>query len=106
LYVLVATKGKSGEVYNATAETDVTFRRLAEAMGKVLGVPVEAQEYAEMESKVGVFVAKFLSSENRASNAKAKRELGWTIEAKKGIVEETESGSYVQLAEELRKSAT
>jgi nucleoside-diphosphate-sugar epimerase len=105
LYVLVATKGRKGEVYNATAETDVTFRQLAEAMGRVLEVPVKAQSYEETESKVGVFLAKFLCLENRASNAKAKGELGWTIEAEKGILEEIESGSYVQLAGELRMSA-
>lgn len=104
LYVAVAEKGRAGEIYNATAETDVTFRELAEAMGKTLGVRVESVKYEELEPKVGVFLARFLCSENRGSNAKAKRELGWTIEAEKGILEEIVSGSYVQLAEELRNS--
>jgi nucleoside-diphosphate-sugar epimerase len=103
LYLLVAEKAPAGEIYNATWETNVTFRQLAEAMGKTLGVPVQSQPYAELESKFGIFLAKFLCSENRASNAKAKRELGWTIEADKGILDEIASGSYVQLAEELRK---
>jgi uncharacterized protein with beta-barrel porin domain len=72
-------------------------------MENVLGITVKAQSYEEMESKVGVRLAKFLSLESRASNAKARRELGWVIEAKKEIVEESESGSKVQLAEDLRK---
>jgi nucleoside-diphosphate-sugar epimerase len=103
LYVLVATKAKKGEVYNATSETDVTFRQLAEAMGKVLDVPVRSQSYEDTENMVGIFLAKFLCSENRASNAKARKELGWTIEAERGILQEIENGSYVQLGEELRK---
>ncbi|OAK95966.1 putative NAD dependent epimerase/dehydratase [Phaeosphaeriaceae sp. SRC1lsM3a] len=105
LYLLVAEKANAGEIYNATSETDVTFRKLAEAMGEVMGVPVVSQPYGEVEAKVGEFLANFLCSENRASNAKAKRELGWTIEAEKGILKEIVSGSYVQLAEELRKTA-
>jgi nucleoside-diphosphate-sugar epimerase len=104
LYILVATKASKGEVYNATSETNVTFRQLAEAIGKVLGVPVRSQSYEDTESKVGVFLAKFLCSENRASNAKAREELGWTIEAERGILQEIENGSYVQLGKELRKS--
>jgi nucleoside-diphosphate-sugar epimerase len=103
LYLLVAQNGQPGEVYNATSETNVTFRHLAEAMGKLLGVPVRSQSYEDMEGKVGMFLAKFLCSENRASNAKAKEELGWTIEAEKGILDEITSGSYVQLAEEVSK---
>jgi nucleoside-diphosphate-sugar epimerase len=101
LYLLVGEEAPPGEIYNATSETDVTFRQLAEAMGKTMGVPVQSQPYAEVEEKVGMFLAKFLCSENRASNAKAKKELGWTIEAKRGILEEITSGSYVQLAEDL-----
>lgn len=105
LYLLVAEEAPAGEIYNATSETDVTFRELAEAMGQAMGVPVVSQPYKEVEAKVGEFLANFLCSENRASNAKARRELGWTIEAEKGILHEIVSGSYVQLAEELRKSA-
>jgi nucleoside-diphosphate-sugar epimerase len=106
LYLLVAENAPAGEVYNATSETDVTFKELAEAMGKTLGVPVQSQPYAVLESKVGGFLASFLCSENRASNAKAKREFDWTIEAEKGILDEIKSGSYVQLANELCKSTT
>jgi nucleoside-diphosphate-sugar epimerase len=104
LYLLVSEKAKAGEIYNATSETDVTFRQLAEAMGKTMGVRVVSVKYEDLEAKVGVFLAKFLCSENRASNAKAKKELGWTIQAEKGILEDIESGSYMQLAKELKKS--
>ncbi|KAF2119269.1 putative NAD dependent epimerase/dehydratase [Lophiotrema nucula] len=103
LYLLVAQKGKAGEAYNAAYETHVTNRERTEAMGKTLGVPVRAQSYEETEKKMGRFFAQFLSLENRASGAKAKRELGWEIKADKGILDEIATGSYVQLAEELKK---
>jgi nucleoside-diphosphate-sugar epimerase len=101
LYLLVSGGAKAGEIYNATSETDVTFRQLAEAMGRTMGLPVASVKYEDLEAKVGVFLAKFLCSENRASNAKAKRDLGWTIQAEKGILEDIRTGSYVQLAKEL-----
>lgn len=104
LFLLVAQKGRNGEAYNATAETNVTFKQLAEAMAKAVGVPVRAQSYAETEAKMGPFFAKFLSLENRASNRKAREELGWTVEAEKGILEDIITGSYVSVVEELRKS--
>ncbi|KAF2833604.1 NAD dependent epimerase/dehydratase [Ophiobolus disseminans] len=102
LYLLVATKAPGGEIYNATSETNITFKQLAEAMGKVLGVKVESVEYEDMAGKAGPFLAKFLSLENRGSAEKARRELGWKVEAEKGILDEIETGSYVQLAEELK----
>lgn len=104
LFLLVAEKGRAGEVYNTTAETNVTFKQLAEAMGKAIGVPVRSQSYEDFEKKMGPFFTKFLSSENRASNRKAREELGWTVEAQKGILEEIADGSYGSVAEELRKA--
>ncbi|KAF2472281.1 putative NAD dependent epimerase/dehydratase [Lindgomyces ingoldianus] len=103
LYLLVAEKGRAGEVYNATSETHVTQRQLTEAMGKVLALPVREQSYADTEAKMGLFFAKFLSLENRAGNRKAMEEFGWVPQAKKGILEEIASGSYVEVAEGLRK---
>jgi len=102
LYYLIATKAPPREAYNATSQTDVTFKQLAEAMGKTLGVKVESLGFEEMKEAAGVFLARFLSLENRGSNEKARRELGWKIEEKKGILEEIEKGSYVQLGAELR----
>ena len=104
LYLLVALKGPPREVYNATSEMNVTFKQLAEAMGRTMGVPVKSVSYEDMTGKAGPFLARFLSLENRASNGKARKELGWKIEAEKGILEEIETGSYVQLAKELRES--
>lgn len=105
LYLLVAQRAPAGEIYNATSETDVTFKSLAQAMGEVMGVPVVKQKYEDVEEKTGELLANFLCSENRASSGKARRELGWTIEAERGILKEIVGGSYVELAEELKKVA-
>ncbi|KAF2126669.1 NAD dependent epimerase/dehydratase [Dothidotthia symphoricarpi CBS 119687] len=104
LYLLVAEKGRAGEVYNATWETSVSFREKAESMAMMLGIPVRSQSFGETEKKMGVFLANFLSLENRASNRKARQELGWEIRAEKGILEDIKSGSYLRVAEELRKA--
>ena len=80
----------------------MTSRALSEAMGEALGVPVRSISFGDMASKVGEFFAKFLSAENRASNAKAVKDLGWRPREKK-ILDDIKSGSYVELAKRLRK---
>ncbi|KAF2651930.1 putative NAD dependent epimerase/dehydratase [Lophiostoma macrostomum CBS 122681] len=105
LYLLVAQKGRSGEAYNAVFENNVTQRQLSEAYAKVLDLPTRSIPYDAAESAMGKFIARFLSLENRASGAKARKELGWEPKAEKGILEEITTGSYVKVAENLRKSA-
>lgn len=98
---LLAAKGEKGGIYNVTSETDVTSKQLAEAMGKVLELNVKAKEFDEIKAKSGEFFAKFLSVENRASNGKARTEFGWEPK-ERGILEEIEKGSYVEVAKGLR----
>jgi nucleoside-diphosphate-sugar epimerase len=123
LYLLAIKHGKAGEAYNATYETHITNRELAEAMGQALDLPVRSESFentvkkmggafARMMgiedestiSRIGTFFAEFRSKENRASNAKAVKELGWQPK-EKGIMEEIGSGSYVEVAVALRKPA-
>jgi len=123
LYLLAIKKGKAGEAYNATYETHVTNRELAEAMGRALDLPVRSESFEDTAkrmgggfaklmgiedesviSRLGNFFAEFRSKENRSSNAKAVKELGWQPK-EKGILDEISSGSYVEVAEALRKSA-
>jgi nucleoside-diphosphate-sugar epimerase len=105
LYLLAAEKGRAGECYNATYETNVTHRELAEAIAAAIGVEVKKQSYEDTKNKMGLFFAEFLRAENKGSNQKAKRELGWEIKAEKGILDEIKTGSYVQVAEEIKKGA-
>ena len=103
LYLLAAKKAKAGDVFNATSSTDVTARQIAEVMGSSVNLPVRSLTFEETASKTGEFLAKFLSSKNRASNAKAIRELGWQPR-ELGILEDIRTGSYQAVAQELRKS--
>jgi nucleoside-diphosphate-sugar epimerase len=101
---LLAAKAESGGIYNATYETGVTQLQLSEAMGKILHLPTKSKSFDEVAAKSMVFLARFLSTENRASNAKARRELGWNpVEI--GILEEIEKGSYTHVAETLGAKA-
>ncbi|PYI11331.1 NAD dependent epimerase/dehydratase [Aspergillus sclerotiicarbonarius CBS 121057] len=103
LYLLAAERAEAGEVFNGCSEWGVTFGELGRAMAEVLGVGVGFVGLEEAEEKWGFF-AKFLSTENRASGGKAMRVLGWKPE-KVGILEEVRTGSYVELAESLKKGA-
>ncbi|KAJ1557120.1 hypothetical protein HK405_000778, partial [Cladochytrium tenue] len=53
--------------------------------------------------RIGMLMARFRSSQDISSSAKAARELGWsTREA--SILDDIRDGSYKKVAEELRKS--
>ncbi|KAJ4301178.1 hypothetical protein N0V90_003268 [Kalmusia sp. IMI 367209] len=106
LYLLIAEKGKTGESYNATSETNVTQAQICEGICKTLGIPCNKVELEDAKAKMGDFLAVFLTAQCRASNKKAKEQLGWTIQAEKGILDEIESGSYVEVAKQLKKGST
>ncbi|KAI1643907.1 putative NAD dependent epimerase/dehydratase [Daldinia loculata] len=103
-YLLAIKKGRAGEAYNLSYETDVSVKELFEAMGKVLDLPVKSRPAAEAKATMGEFLVGFISTENRASNAKAKTELGWQPREKK-IVDDILNGSYVEVAKSMKKPA-
>ncbi|KAI1099443.1 putative NAD dependent epimerase/dehydratase [Jackrogersella minutella] len=105
LYLLAAQKAPAGSIYNATAETNVTARQLAEAISEAVHVPINFLTFAEAEAKLGVFFARFLAADNRASSAKAQKELGWEIREKVGILADIRSGSYQAVAKEILSQA-
>jgi len=105
LYLLVAKYAKAGEVFNGTSSTNITHRQLAETMAGVLNLPTRSVTFEDAAAKFGLFLASFLSLENRASNAKAVNTLRWNPR-EKGLLESINSGSYVAVAESLRESAS
>ncbi|KAF2644258.1 putative NAD dependent epimerase/dehydratase [Massarina eburnea CBS 473.64] len=102
LYLLLAQKGWAGESYNGTSETHVTQGEIARAICRSINVPCHSLSCQEAASRGPL--ANFFSAENRASNKKAREELGWEIKAEKGILDEIRTGSYVRVAEKLRKA--
>lgn len=103
LYLLVAEKGRAGEAYNASGETDVTIKELQGAVAGALGVPAVGLSKEEALAKMPPFLVNFLVTENRGSNKKAVTELGWRP-TEPGIVEDIRRGSYVAVARNLNTS--
>ncbi|TGO44692.1 hypothetical protein BOTNAR_0764g00020 [Botryotinia narcissicola] len=77
LYLLAAQNARSGEVFNASSATNVTFLEMWETMAKSLNVPLKHLSTEEAVAKLGPFLTKFISVENRATGAKARDVLGW-----------------------------
>lgn len=102
-FLLALEKAEAGEEFNVTSETNVEFRQIAEAICEVLGVETMDVGLADAKGMMGDFFAAFLSSSNRAASMKAREILGWVPKAEKGIVDEIKTGSYVELAESLKK---
>ncbi|KAF1965010.1 NAD dependent epimerase/dehydratase [Bimuria novae-zelandiae CBS 107.79] len=104
LYLLIAEKGKGGEIYNATSETSVAQKSIAEAICKTLRIPCKELELEDAKALMGDFLAMFLTLKCRAVSKKAMEELGWSIQAERGILEEIESGSYADLEKQSKVS--
>ncbi|KAF7956488.1 hypothetical protein EAE96_003827 [Botrytis aclada] len=77
LYLLAAQSAKSGEVFNSSSATDVTFHEMWETMATTLNIPLKHLSTEEAIPKLGLVLTKFISVENRASGAKAREFLGW-----------------------------
>ena len=101
LYLLVAEKGRKGDVFNATAETDVSLREMAEAIAQVLHVQVKNMSRDEVERRWDPFLTAFVCHVNRASNRKARERLAWVPKGL-GLIEDVEIGSYREVAEKMR----
>jgi nucleoside-diphosphate-sugar epimerase len=101
-YLLAAEKAEAGSVFNCTAETDITTKSLAEAIGEAVAVPVRGKSRSEVEQLWGAFLTGFVDYENRASSARLRTQLGWQPEATRGLLEDIRQGSYRELAERLR----
>ncbi|KAL1969430.1 hypothetical protein VTN77DRAFT_8868 [Rasamsonia byssochlamydoides] len=109
LYLLVAKHvaqqnevKPGGEIFNCTGSTTITYRALASAIGAVLRVPVRSITREEAEKRWGTFMTWFVSVENRSSNRKAMQVLGWQPRGV-DLLTEIEKGSYVAMAERLRR---
>ncbi|EYE91685.1 putative NAD dependent epimerase/dehydratase [Aspergillus ruber CBS 135680] len=102
LFILAAEKANVGDIFNATSINDVTTREISEAIGSILDLPVKSFSYDDTVSKFGEFLARFLNAENQPSGAKAKSQLGWDPKGL-SIIDDIKIGSYVAVAEGLKK---
>lgn len=102
LYLLAVQKGKAGEIYNASSSTTVTLREIVGAVATVVGVLAVSVTSEQAVDQFGPVFTFLISTENRASGAKAMKNLGWQPR-EKGIVDEILHGSYQPVAAALRK---
>ncbi|KAJ3987122.1 hypothetical protein F5890DRAFT_850711 [Lentinula detonsa] len=101
LFIAAVLKGKAGEAYNGVGQTDVSLKDMAEAIGKVVGVPVRSVTPEEAAQKWSPFLAMFNYLDVRSSNKKAREFLDWKPEGVDYITDIV-SGSYAPIAAQLK----
>ena len=92
VYCLALEHGAQGEAYHAIAEEGVSFRMIAEAIGRQLGVPAKSLTPEEGEIHFGG-LAIWVSGNGPASNARTREVLGWTPR-EVGIIADVERPNY------------
>ena len=92
LYRLVLEKGVAGARYHAVAEEGVTFREIAEAIGRGLKVPVVSLVPEEAVKHFG-WLAMFAGLDLAASSALTRERLGWQP-AGPGLIADLEKMDY------------
>ena len=92
LYCMALERGARGEAYHAVAEEGVTFRAIAEAIGRQLGLPAKALTQEEGERHFGP-LAVWIGNNGPASNLWTRQTLGWEP-IHLGIVDEIEQPDY------------
>ena len=103
LYLLAMEKAEAGSVFNCSTENDVRLKDLAEAVAESLEIPTKSVDFKTMGELVGPFTAAFGHTENRASSAKARKELGWNSIPKFSIKDDVKKGSYQPMVTSLSK---
>ena len=76
LYRLVLEEGLRGTAYHGVADEGVTFREIAEVIGRRLNVPVVSKSTEEAVNHFG-WMAHFVGVDCPASSQKTRKLLGW-----------------------------
>jgi nucleoside-diphosphate-sugar epimerase len=76
LYRLAIENGAADARYHAVAEDGVSFREIAEAIGRGLNVPVVSKPAEEAAAHFG-WLARFTGLDLTASSARTRQRLGW-----------------------------
>ena len=76
LFRLTLEKGAAGARYHGVAEEGISFREIAEAIGKRLKLPVVSKSAEEAAEHFGWFAA-FAGLDCPASSKRTREELGW-----------------------------
>ncbi len=89
LYRLAIEKGEAGVRYHAVGEEGVSFRAIAEAVGRRVGVPATSIAAEEAESHYG-WLTRFALNDMPASSARTQARLDWRPVGP-GLIEDLDS---------------
>lgn len=94
VYRLALEKGVAGSVFHAVAEEGLTTRQLAEAIGRVLGVPTASLNAEALTAKY-TWLARFFSLDMAASSEATRAALDWQPKHPT-VVADLEAGHYTR----------
>ena len=92
VFCLAVERGTRGAAYHAIAEEGVPFRRIAEAIGRQLGLPAKSLTPKEAEAHFGG-LAMWVAGNGPAASAWTRQALGWTPR-EGGIIQDIERADY------------
>ena len=92
IYRLALERGARGDAYHAVAEEGVSYREIAEAIGRQLGLPAKSLTPEEADVHFGQ-LATWVANNGPASSEWTRKTLGWTPE-QVGIVADIERADY------------
>ncbi len=96
LYRLALESAPAGARLHAVGEEGLEFRRIAEAVGRGLDVPVRSIMPEQAAEYVG-FLARFVAVDNPTSAARTREELGWEP-TRAGLLDDLADGHYFRAA--------
>jgi nucleoside-diphosphate-sugar epimerase len=92
LFSLALENAPAGSTLHAIAEEGVSFREIAEVIGRHLDVPVVSITAEEADEHFGV-LARFVALDSPASSAVTRELLGWQP-TRQGLIADLEEGHY------------
>jgi nucleoside-diphosphate-sugar epimerase len=95
LFRLALEKAPAGARLHAVADEGVTFRDIAEVIGKRLNVPVESRSPEDAAQHFGWF-APFAAIDNPSTSERTRREFGWQPK-KPGLISDLDREQYFKV---------
>jgi nucleoside-diphosphate-sugar epimerase len=94
LFRLALEKAPAGSMLHAVADEAVAIRRIAEIIGRKLGLPVASISPEATTAHFG-WLGRFLAIDQPASSAITRERMGWTP-THPGLIEDLEAGHYFE----------
>ncbi|WP_156420881.1 3-beta hydroxysteroid dehydrogenase [Aureimonas sp. AU22] len=92
VYRLALERGACGEAFHAIAEEGIPFQRIAEAIGRQVGVPARSMSREEAEAHFGG-LAVWVAGNGPASSRRTRDALGWEPR-ENGLLADIERRNY------------